>query len=180
MGIFTKKINEQAALEFFAMAYTKILSKEEQVKHIDQLRQIQTTFPLLKDVKQQDFDENMRAVNIAWLEIAWTKYYTKKHVSLRDGLHFGVKMRSDVKSSVPSIDQYEALARTYTQAFGSSFTDGNGVMATQFVMQLLPHFDEVASRHPEETRQIILFFSSQFIGIFDACIAGFQTRRLIQ
>jgi hypothetical protein len=175
MGIFIKKIRGNAARDLFAKWYTNIISDEEMATHKGQLRKLKEVFPLLENVKQDVFDENLTAVNLQWLDIAWTKYYMKKHINMMTAIDFN----TEVQAQVPGIKKYEELSTLYNQAFGSSYTDGNTVMAELFVSNIMDDFIEANERHPEEVNQIILGVSSLFVKTYDIYTKMIERSHLI-
>lgn len=175
MGLFIKKIRGDAARDIFAKWYTNILSDKEMATHKGQLQQLKEIFPLLAHVRQDVFDEELTTANIQWLNIAWTKYYMRKHIDMTKAIDF----MTEVEALVPGIKKYEETGSLYNQAFGSSYTDGNTAMAELFVSNIMDDFVEANQRHPEEVTQIILGISSLFVKTYDIYTKMLERAHLI-
>ena len=179
MGLFKKQIDRQAATDFFVMAYTKILSSQEQLKNVDQLRKITEAAPILRYAKQQDFDEQLRAVNAAWLDIAWSKYIFGR-IDIMTSVDFMTELKSRLNSQLPGFSDCASFADFYGESFGSSSTDGNTAMAWVFIRNILRDFDQaIAKRYSDEFNNAVRVFSYLFVGIYDNCRAGIKSHHII-
>lgn len=180
MGLFTKKINEKVAKDFFTMSYTKLIADKEMATHIGQLQQLKEVFPLLEDVKQEVFDENLTAVNLQWLDAAWTHYYLSKGISFSDGIDITIKIQTGAETLVPGVKKYDDLKTLYNQAFGSSSTDGNTAVAEVFVSHIIDDYETRVTQESEEIRQVILGISTLFVGTFDLYTDIIKRYRLVR
>ena len=175
MGLFIKKIRGEAARDLFAQWYRNILSDKEMATHVGQLQQLKEFSPLLANVRQDVFDEELTAVNIQWLNIAWTKYFMKNHIDMMKGIDF----MSDVEALVPGLKKYEELGSLYNQAFGSSPTAGNYVMAELFVSNILDDFISRNENDREELDELIAGISHLFSKTYDIYKNMFEKSKLI-
>ena len=162
MGFFIKKINEEKALDFFIWAYTKILSEEEMERNKDKLRKLKEAFPLLKDVNQESFDENLTAVNIELLQAAWAKYYFSKGIGIIDAVQFNKKVDSEIESRFPLYKKLNGLIYSYNRAFASLN------MEELFVSEIMGNSYKIAyEQQPEKIKEILANVSYMFAGTLD-------------
>jgi hypothetical protein len=178
MGIFKKQIDERAFNDFFVMAYTKILSPEEQLRHTNQLHLITKSAPILQHVTQQVFNEHLNAVNMAWLNIAWSKYYAVR-VNMLNGIDLMLKLETHLKSALPGFTECNSLADFYSDTFGGS-ADGNTDMAWVFVRNILRDFDQtIAKQNPQDFNSTLQSFSYLFLGTYDTCRDNIKSHHII-
>lgn len=181
MGFLIKHIDNERATEFFTNAYTTIFSKKESERHKEQLALIKEELPLFLDVTQSSFDKNITAVNLVWLDIAWTKYCMGQRIStgklnrISKVIDFTLGPKRDIEAKFPKLNSYSELYDLYNQAFGSSNTDGNTVMAQEFLNQIIDNFNRKTELSAEDVEEIISIFSAQFAGIYDTSLQNIKS-----
>lgn len=178
MGIFRKKINESKAIAFYEQSYKDFMSEKENERHKEQLNLLKENFTLFGYVSQTDFDECITAANLAWLDIAWSKYTFSKGVNILDSVDFKSKHIVPIEKKL-GIDKYSSLREMFSEAFGSSYTDGNTAMAQAFMQHVLPIYDSAEELKPDELRDTILFLSGQFVGTFDVSMKHIKSAKLL-
>lgn len=179
MGFFIKRINGSAAENFFFKAYSIILSDKEIESHEKKLDELKRLFPILKDVNKDKFDENLTAVNLELLEIAWTKYCMKKGVGMSQIIDFIVNQKTKIEAMVPELKSYESLETIYNQAFGSSYADGNTAMAVIFISQILEDANRLGEEKPDEMAELINSISYLFVGTFKVSMDFIEQNKLV-
>jgi hypothetical protein len=178
MGLFRKKINEPKAIKFYEQSYKDFLSEKESKRHKEQLDLLKENFTLFGYVGQGDFDECITAANLAWLDIAWSKYTFKRGVEILNSVDFKAKHIVPIEQKL-GIDKFSSLREIFSDAFGSSYTDGNTAMAQAFMQHVLPIYDSAEELKPDELRETILFLSGQFVGTFDVSMNHIKSANIL-
>ncbi len=165
MGFFVKKMDGDRVRDFFITAYKDILSTEEMESNKDKLKQASEALPLLKGVKQSDFDKHLTAVNLELLDISWAKYMTSK-IGMDASVEYIMKVKPQIESGVPGLKKYDKLMGEYNKAFASRANDGFAGMAEYFISKIVPNIDEKYKSIPEEVDKTEAAIKDLFTGSY--------------
>jgi hypothetical protein len=177
MGLLRKKINSTKAHDFFMEMYSRMISPNVGDTNREVIHDLRQDFPLLRHASSQTFSKYMTAASIAWLDIAWTKYAFKHGVKILDIGEFKRSIEDDLDKVKPGpwgdptlqFTELNELAEIYGASFGSSYTNGNTIMAELFVQDLMgeQHFALASKQKPDELERIILSISRLFVSQYD-------------
>jgi hypothetical protein len=140
MGLFKKQVNEEALTEFLTHAYKITFDENTNGSNTEKLIALKEMLPVLKGVKQRDFNSNLVAVTISIMDISWDRYLSMKPHDKIDAAQAKLRIRENVKKAIPKIKNIDYLIDQYGHAFReSSITGyaGNGLMAEHFLDNVL-------------------------------------------
>jgi hypothetical protein len=178
MGLFTKKVNEDRAKQYFVDAFKSVISEAEIKTHEQKLARLKAEFPAMANVRQPDFDKHLTAVNLTLLRQTWPMF-----VLMRLGTGSLIDNKPDeltgeVWASIPDLREYDNLYKDYNaaSAYNSdpyAYTSG---MAKMFILDVLPERDKDNFNNLDELYDT---FASLFHDIVKTNLQHIKQSRLI-
>src|SRR5579884_253362 len=110
MGLFIKHFDEAKATEFFLDFYKKQFSAKNKADTKALLKDIKENYHVLGHVSEEDFTDYINAASLAWMSIAWTKYYVSKRVPMMEWVAMETELEKKASKDIRGFQETNSLA----------------------------------------------------------------------